>query len=760
MAGNRDIYEHAMRAAFDHSWNRNWKAAIEAYKQALTEFPHDLAATLGLGGAFLELKQPQIALKVFERAVQLSPEDVNALANLADVQERLGMLEEAAATHTRSGNVFAQQEKLEEAADSWTRASRLAPNQVEAYLHLAQVLEQLGRTDQAATEYATLASVVQRQGDEDLVIEYCQEALRLDPDNSKAQTVLRALQSARQPATVDLEFWDEPETVSIRSDSTDDDLLSFESLAAEADQEIGGQNPMEQAQRGALQELADLLFEAGTKDGPDPRTVALIGQVIDQQTRGLLDDAITNYRKILKSGLTQTAVFFNLGTLYYERMRYDDAVEAFRRSMRDEAYTLGSHYALGLTYRAAGNMDRSLEHFIEFVKTVDLRTIRPDQVTDLTSTYQRLTDSYIAKGETEKANAFVQTLLKFFSERHWEQKAREARRRMDGLSEGNGPMTLAEYLETPETEVIVTAMVLTGEYMRRNMLMTGAEECFRAIQKAPTYLPLHTRLADILLKQGHTAEATTKYLVVADVYQTRGEIQEATDVYQKVLRLAPMEVKVRASLIDLLIMRGEIEQALEQYVALADVYYQLAQVDQALRKYSDALRLVPRSANETSWRVDISHRMGDIYNQRVDWARATKAYESIVAVAPNDERAQLALVDLYFKQGQNDNALQAVDTLLGIYQKVGKTQMILTVLQEAVQTRPEEMGLRARLAAAYARQGATRQAIAEYDALGEMQLEAGLREEAARTIQTIINLGPDDVEGYRRLFSQIKGGRL
>jgi hypothetical protein len=84
----------------------------------------------------------------------------------------------------------------------------------------------------------------------------------------------------------------------------------------------------------------------------------------------------------------------------------------------------------------------------------------------------------------------------------------------------------------------------------------------------------------------------------------------------------------------------------------------------------------------------------------------------------------------------------------------------LAVLREAVNARPEEMGLRARLASVYARQGMTKQAIAEYDALGEMQLEAGLREEAAQTIQAIINLGPDDVDGYRRLLVQIKGGSL
>jgi tetratricopeptide (TPR) repeat protein len=394
------------------------------------------------------------------------------------------------------------------------------------------------------------------------------------------------------------------------------------------------------------------------------------------------------------------------------------------------------------------------------VKVIDLQTVRPDQVKNLTATYQQISDSYIAKGDSGKASSFTQTLLKFFARPNWERKAREARRLMDTLSENGNLMTLAEYLESPETEIIVTAMALTGEYMRRNILMTAAEECFRAIQKAPNYLPLHVRLADIFLKQEHNEEAITKYLVVADVYETRGDAQQAINIYQKILRLAPMDVKVRDKLIELLIRRGEADQALEQFLILADVYYQLAQVERALERYNEALRLTPSSGNETGWKVDILHRMGDIYNQRVDWVQATVAYESIVTQTPDDERAQLALIDLYYKQGRSDRALQSLDTLLGIYQSAGKTQKLLAVLRETVQTRPEEMGLRARLAAAYARQGMTKQAIAEYDALGEMQLEAGLREEAARTIQTIINLGPDDVEGYRRLFSQIKGGGL
>jgi tetratricopeptide (TPR) repeat protein len=757
LAGNRETFEQAMRDAYDHSWNQDWEAAIEAYKQALVESPADLAATLGLGSAFLELGQPQVALKVFERAVYLAPEDTGALTKLADVQERLGRPQDAASTQVRTGNAFARRGELEEAANAWAHALRLTPDQAEIHLQLAQVLEQLDRSQPAAAEYVNLATIAQGQGDADLAMEYCRQALRLDPDSSQAQSMFETLQTVLEPAAIDLDFWDELESEPVRSELPDEDVFSFESLTREAE-ETDGHSPMEQAQRRALQELADMLFEAGADGSPDLATVAIIGQAIDQQTRGIVDDAIENYRKALKAGLTRTAIFFSLGTLYYERIRYDEAVEAFRRSMRDEAYTLGSHYALGLTYRAAGNIDRSLEHFLELVKMVDVETVRPDQVESLTAIYQQLSDKHIAQGDTEKANIFTTTLLEFFAAPNWEGRTREVRRRIDTLSETGDLMTLAEYLESPETEIVVAAMALTGEYVRRNMLMTAAEECFRAIQKAPNYLPLHVRLGDIFLKQEHTQEAVTKYLVVSDVYQMRGDSEQAINIYQRVLRLAPMDVKVRAKLIDLLIVRGEVESALEHYLSLADVYYQLAQVEQALQKYDEALRLASSSADEDAWKVNILHRMGDIYNQRVDWARATMAYESIVALSSDDERARLALVELYFKQGENEKALESLDLLLGTYQRAGKSEQVLTVLQEAVQTRPEEMRLRARLAAAFARQGMASEAIAEYDALGEMQLEAGLREEAAQTIQIIIGLEPDDIEGYRSLYSQIKGG--
>jgi tetratricopeptide (TPR) repeat protein len=218
-----------------------------------------------------------------------------------------------------------------------------------------------------------------------------------------------------------------------------------------------------------------------------------------------------------------------------------------------------------------------------------------------------------------------------------------------------------------------------------------------------------------------------------------------------------MDVTVRSKLIELYIAHNEVEQALEQYLSLADSYYQLAQVDRALEKYNEALRLAATSSNVNTWKADILNRTGDIYRQRFDWARATTAYEDLLKLSPDDERIPRQLIDLYFKQNKVNQATKILDGLLAIYQKYNPPKA-LELLKELTSVYRDDMSLRQRLAVAFAQNGKNREAIKEYDALGEMQLENGLRSQAVQTIQAIINLGPDDVEGYRRLLAQISGG--
>ncbi|MGC8880349.1 MAG: tetratricopeptide repeat protein, partial [Anaerolineae bacterium] len=320
--------------------------------------------------------------------------------------------------------------------------------------------------------------------------------------------------------------------------------------------------------------------------------------------------------------------------------------------------------------------------------------------------------------------------------------------------------TLAEYLRSPETGVIVDTMALVAELEGRQMLATAAEQCLYAISRAPQHLPLYLRLAEIQAAQGRYEQASTLYMSVVETLRVRGERQRALQICRSILERWPMDVHARAKLITLLVDCDVIEEALEQYLILADSYYQLAEVDRALEQYEEALRIVTRSPERAKWEVQILQRMGDILAQRMEWERAAWAYESIVALVPHDELAYLRLVNLYFKQGRSSAALQSLDRLCRLYYKQGKVDAIPGILRDLVRTYPDEMGLRARAAEVYATQGLTRQAIVEYTALVRLQLQAGLRDSACETLETILKLGPEQPEAYRRLLSRLQGDEV
>lgn len=793
MAGNRKAYEEAMRQAYDKTWDNNWRGAIEAYKRALMEFPDDTNAIMGLGTAFLELGQEKIALQVFERASLIDPQNPDAHSKLADVKERLGMLEEAAASHLQAGDVLAMQNEIDLAVDSWKKVTVLSSdvtnrNKAEAHRKLAQAHVRLGRTAQAVSEYLELVTIYHRQRQIDQARAICREALSLDENNPDALAMMEALQEgkplpkpsrgAQKVATSPGQV--EEEDLFFMEDLTFDDLLE-----EEMEEKPEAESPVQVARKMAMEELASVLFEdsededTGSTDlaqltgGREPSQTrlskaqrdALIVQAIDHQTQGLTDMAIEGYRRAIEGGLSKAAAFFNLGLLHQEGRDYAEAVKYLGRVLTDERYRMAAHFAIGECYRAEGKINQALPHFIDVLKVIDLQAAQSEQAEDLIQLYQSLADTYITQGNTEKTQNFISALVGFLTSKGWEDKVADARRKMDGLAEEGQVMSLAEFLETPETEVILSAMAVTQEYIKENILMTAAEECLMAIDRAPYYLPLHVRLGEILLKQERIEDAISKFLTVANVYYIRGLTSQAVDTYNRILRLAPMDVEVRSRLVELLKVEGKYEQVLEEYMTLADSYYQLAQVGRALEKYQEALEIASRAArgqvvifqssDEKAWRINIQHRIGDIHVQRFDWVNATRAYEDIILLAPDDKKALFALADLYLKQLREVDAMRILDKLVEVYFRGGQQDKALDTVKELLDRRPESLALKSRLARTYADAGMVDDAVAEYDALAEMQMEEGSVTEAAKTIKRIIDLNPPNVADYRRFLAEI-----
>lgn len=765
MAGNRKVFEKAMRAGTNAAWDGNWDQAIVVYRRALAEFPDDVSALIGLGSAYSGAGQLEAALKAYQRAIALAPDDPVLLERIGKTREQLGQGKAAAEAYMAAAERYlSQQQATHLALVRWQDAARAYPDCLPAHAELLQYYQRHGQVREAVRECLTLAHIYQAQGQNDHAVQICHHALRLAPHNSEVLAALGGLRYAEQIAVepgaevsregLGLLTAIEGPTASI--------TLEFP-VAPDVESVKERGSPIEITRQKALSDLAESVFEEEVVAelpavAPQLSKVeidALVGRAIDFQTRGKIEEAIAAYEQVIEAGVGRTSVYFNLGLLYQERMRFDAAIAQLEQAASYPEYALGSHFALGECYRARGRIDEALEHFVEVLKMVDLATVRREQADDLIQLYESLVSSYIAKGQREQALEFTNSLVEFLSEKSWEDKVVQVRQRLDALAQEGPILSLAEMLATPGSEHILESVALSQEYVKRGMYYAALEECYYALEHASTYLPTHRQIAHVLLAMGKADDAAAKSVAIADTYRVRGNVRQAMAMYHRALKLAPMDTVVRAKLVDLLISHGEIDEALEHYLILADSYYHLAQMEQAREVYQEALRLAPRGGPEHRWSVRILHKMGDIDMQRVDWKRAIGVYEQIRKLAPDDERARLTLMELYYRSNWPELAIAELDDLLRTYRENGKTRRIFAVLEDEARERPDNIPLHTRLAQAYLDAGHVERALEHLDKLGDLQLEARRYDDAKATLRAIIALHPANVEVYQQLLDQL-----
>ncbi len=747
MTNNRATFEESLQAAETSVAEENWKEAVVSFQKALAEFPDDPQALAGLGLALINTDQPGRALSHLHQAASLDPENPTYRERMGLALERLGRKQEAVEAYLEAAERYGRQRSPSLALTQWQAAARVDPNCVPAHVNLLKAYLAQRKTQAALQEYLALANIYHGQGQTVQAIRILQHALKLDPLNPQVQSLLDRLRRGEEAVP--------PETGPLE-------------LEVEEESQESQGSPIEIARQAAMADLAESIFDTTPpQTGPlvlkplSKREVdSLVNKVLDAQTRGDADEAIGYYEQILQAGIIQPAVNFGLGLLYKQQLRFEDAITQFQQSVSESKYRLASHFALGECYRAMGRIDEALSHFIEVVKIVDLGTVDRSQADDLIQLYEELAHAYAAKGESEQAGEFLSSLIDFLDDKGWEDKVAQARERLDALTQNGPVLSLAEIFATPHAEQILQAISLAQEYQRRGLLYTAMDALNRAVSHAPTFLPLHLQMAEVLVGMEKTDEAVAKLLTIADVYRIRGNLSQATAMYDRALRLAPMNVAVRAKLIDLLISYGEIDRALEHYLAMGDTYYQMAQLDRARETYNEALRLAPRGDPKRNWAVRFLHQIGDIDMQRVNWKRAASVYERIIRLAPDDEKAHLTLIDLYYRLGKPAKAITELDNLFKLYRQMNKMSKIITILQEKIQEQPNDIGLHARMAQAYLDMGSdhVQEALQELDVLGDLQLQAGRRADAITTIRAILRLNPPNANAYRQLLDQLVKG--
>lgn len=744
MAGNQEVYQDSMNTGYDAFWQEDWATAIKAFSSAIGEFPEDGEAHIHLGFALFQSERLDDSLKVYKRAHQLLPDDPTPLEKSADILERMGRLKEAAQQFVNVAEVYLAQRDLDKAIGNWERATQLTPGLVTIHARLAQAYERVGDRKRAVREYLTLAFNFQRVGESDKAIKAVERALRLDKRNPHALNTLRAIRAGGE---VSLPDFDEEEEESVS-------MLDEFGKADEALLEVGDADPlgpMGEAMNDALVMLADHVVTSGNLDSSGANAL----QGMELQRQGMVSEAIRAYQSAAQ-GMNHPALDYNLGALLFLDEVPDKAVKVLSKSVNEAKLAPGALHALGLSYQKLGKHKQASRYLLQSMQSVDTSlTLDSNEKSELAEIYSRI--FRMADGASEeKLEAMNKRFAGLLSGKDWKQRIAATRKHIEEvIRDGNDDAGL-DVIITENSDKLTEIIAQIDSYISHGLLTLAMDTGHQAVENSPYYLPIHVRMAEIMMREGRLRQAIVKYNTIARAYMSRDENDRAASILAEVLEMAPLDVTVRTSLISLLDSEGRTDEVLDQYIDLAKTYNQLGNFDMSRETFQQAERLARRIESPPAKLVEIKHNLADMDQMRMDMRRAIRTYEEIIEVEPEDERAYRMLVDLNYNQGNAAEAIKHLDQLLGIYAKRRQISKIVQLLEELVRHYSTDPVLRSHLARVYRQTNRKQDAIEQLDALGELQLEAGAYKEARSTIKQIIKLKPDNVDEYMRVLEQLE----
>jgi tetratricopeptide (TPR) repeat protein len=769
MPAQEDIFQKAMNEGHSAAWDQEWDKAVSAYRRALQASPDHPKALNSLGLALYQLGNIEEALQTYMSAAKISPDDPVPMEKVAQLSERLGNLKPAVDAALHAGDLFLKQRDTEKALENWVRVTSLNPEHAIARSRLAQVHEKLGHKQQAVTEYLAIASIIQRAGNAEKANEMVEKARSILPSSpavKQAQTLLKTGQLLPKPLR--------------GKGGTGPIRMAQVKQLQQPQKAASGLDPVAEARQKALTQLAELLFEysdespaaqerrglsaimKGTgalsmQHSEQTKVILHLGQAIDAQSKGRDAQAAEEMEHASEAGFKHPALYFNLGLLRFKGERIESAQRFLQNSVKHSDYALGTRLLLGQLLVKKSNIHEAALEYLEALKLADSMTAPEEQSDDIRQQYEPLIEAHHNQKDDDILRKVCENVNGLLMQPNWREQLQKTREQMP-KQDGDMPTLLADIILQAQSSSVIESMNRINQLARMGSLRSAMDEAYDAVQHAPTYLPLHTLMGDLLVKEGRTTDAITKFGVVAQSYSMRGEVVQATKLLKRIIQISPMDLGARNRLVEQFVARGQIDDAIHEYLELGAIYYRLAELDMARKTYTTALRMVQQGKASHDWNIHILQRMADIDLQRLDWKQALRVYEQIRTLNPDDDATRKQLIELNLRMAQPDKAISELENYINHLESQQKNDAVIVFLEELVKEHDDQPLLKRTLAAQLHHAGRTGEAITILDLLGEVLMQNGDKQSAMEVINQIVLMNPPNADNYRQLLDQMQSG--
>ena len=202
-----------------------------------------------------------------------------------------------------------------------------------------------------------------------------------------------------------------------------------------------------------------------------------------------------------------------------------------------------------LLFKKGQLKDAALE-YLEALQLADATTVPEAQADDIRQLYEPLLEAQQRQKDQDINRRLCDNIRALLMRADWRDEIHKTREHTRRGQDDAALAPLAEVMLQAQSSSVIESINRIHQLARAGSLRSAMDEAFDAVQHAPTYLPLHSLMGELLIQEDREPEAIAKFSVVAHAYGVRGEVNQASKLLRRVIQLSPLDFSARTRLID------------------------------------------------------------------------------------------------------------------------------------------------------------------------------------------------------------------
>jgi tetratricopeptide (TPR) repeat protein len=576
------------------------------------------------------------AITEYQKLIKEDPTDLPLVNTLGDLYVRIGNIPEAVKCFTKLAESYDNGGFVVRAIAMYKKVSKIEPTQVQALSRLADLYLRQGLISDARSHYLQVADNLMKKGEMENVVAIFQRVIEVDPENPAIEGRL---------AEVYQKLGNKPEAV-----------RSFHSAAQKL------------RRKGSLEEAEICLKKASELDKNDLHVALSYAEVLSDLDK--TDEALA-YLTQIHFHEFNPEVLEGSFRLYLKSGRLEEAEKTVSHLSELGGNYFKLHLSLSKSYTERGDFDNAAAQIAKIANIAiekgegaavenQLKLIL-NQNPEHVPTLLELIRFYNFINETHSIPVLLERVGRLFIRQEQLLEAASIYTQLAQLEPGE--LTHHENLRQ-----VKERLGPKGENIELPRLVPDMNSIAEKFVSEPTLKTIapdeeagRKGFAETDL-QAQGQEQIRSFIVEGDLFASYGLFQKAIDQYQKVLEFVPNHIEIRERIRDMYAKGGELCKAAQQCLILANIYTTRNEIENANKNFTLAYQYDPDLHQEPSY--PDRHAQG--LESKVEIPSEKESQSKYEFPAPDRRRLQELLeeIDFYFDQGFLAEAKGCIDEYL------------------------------------------------------------------------------------------------